>query len=589
MKYPEFEGLNFKNYLRNLGSCWDGFTTLDLIKEFIDNGLDWKSTKIKLISSNKYIIYTDNGEGMNEKNLFRLAEFYSTNNQTLGNGKFGIGGNKAQVALSDLDDTWHNKKIKIVSKINSGEVRSLEIKWFLCDSLDDYVNQVKSSYRINDKEDLDIMEDRVSGTFIKIYTSESRVQEIKKFMTDLNVLIDLSITYGDYIEKGREIYIGDKKIISYLPNENIINDTIKIKYFKCGTGVAYSAKINQINGSNVKELEWALKPHGNGMSSSLKQELIPSAFEERAEIILRLKFNIDIYKPCSRGKGKIFTKDYPIEFENFIEELSGNIYAETDLRDKYLDYVNKLYVKRESSINIKRTLGFLNINPKDGGDFWKQTLFRHIGKSIEFSQMVDRELKLVQANKSKVEWDKTPCKLDRMIQLCIIKFRDDVLCPKFNKIDKDERKKSEINITLEDHLILKLKQKEAVLKLEQFYLNYLELKKKYPPNLRLLINYYIREKIEIPAAKKIQSYWRKHNLLKETNIKNKTDAVRIIESAFINYMDNKNNLKNKKFKAKLPEVKIKIKLYLSKINDISTFTEYYNKILKLPKDLKLEL
>ena len=138
-----------------------------------------------------------------------------------------------------------------------------------------------------------------------------------------------------------------------MPNEDIINDTIKIKYFTCGTSVAYSAKINQISGDKVNELEWALKPHGNGMSSSLKQESIPSAFEERAEITLRLKFDIDIYKPCSRGKGKIFTQDYPDEFETFIEELTGKIYAENDLRDKYYDYVNKLYVKRESSINIK--------------------------------------------------------------------------------------------------------------------------------------------------------------------------------------------------------------------------------------------
>ena len=89
--------------------------------------------------------------------------------------------------------------------------------------LDDYKNQIESSYKINDKEDLNIMTDYVSGTYIKIYTSESRVQEIKKFMTNINILIDLSITYGDYIEKVGK-YISEIKIISYLPNEDIIND-----------------------------------------------------------------------------------------------------------------------------------------------------------------------------------------------------------------------------------------------------------------------------------------------------------------------------------------------------------------------------
>ena len=101
-----------------------------------------------------------------------------------------------------------------------------------------------------------------------------------------------------------------------------------------------------------------------------------------------------------------------------------------------------------------------------------------------------------------MEWDKTPCKLDRMIQLCIIKFRDDVLCPKFSKIDQLERQKSTINITLENHLVKKLNQKDAVLRLEKFYLNYLEYKKKYPNNFRLFIKYCIKEKNRNSCNKK---------------------------------------------------------------------------------------
>ena len=212
----EFQGLNFKNYLSNLGSCWDGFTTLDLIKEFIDNSLDSKSTYIKLNAKNRYIHYIDNGNGMNKKNLFRLAEFYSTNNEALGNGKFGIGGNKAQVALSDLHDTWYNKQIKIITKTSNGDVHSITINWDKCNTLENYIEQIKTSYKFKDVEDNKVFDKQISsisGTYIKIHTSDQRVQELSKWSTNLSILINLSITYEEYINRGLDIIIGNKKLI----------------------------------------------------------------------------------------------------------------------------------------------------------------------------------------------------------------------------------------------------------------------------------------------------------------------------------------------------------------------------------------
>lgn len=587
--YLKFTGLNFKNYLKNLGSCWDGFTTLDLLKEFYDNGLDWGATWTKIKASNKHIIYTDNGTGMNKENLFRLAEFYSSNNDKLRNGKFGIGGNKAQVALSDLDDTWYNKKIKIITKLCNGEVRSIEINWGECETLSNYADQINSSFKLNNNDDKMIVDNVVSGTFIKISTSESRVDEISKFSNNLNALIDLSVTYSEYIEKGKEIFIGDKKIIAYIPNEDIINQAIKIKYFRCGSTVSYSAKINNLNGEKFKETCWALKPNGNGMSTTLKQEPIPASYEERAEIILRLKFDMNMYNRCSRGKGSVLSSDFPEEFGYFISELSGNIYHDNDISEKYLEYINELYVKRESSLNIKRTLGTLNINPKDGGDYWKRTIFKYIDKSIEFSQLADEELKLVQSNKSKVEWDKTPNKLERMIQLCIIKFRDDVLSPKFTKEDNIIRKKDTTNIILENHLIEKLNQKNAISKLEQYYLNYRERNEKYPLALRYVVQYFIKERIENPAAIKIQTCWRNYKLYQELDLQKKRDAINIIENSFINYKLRRKELKNKKFKEKLPNIKIKFKFYLANIKDISSFKVNFNKIINIAKELELDV
>ena len=63
-------------------------------------------------------------------------------------------------------------KIKIITKLSNSDVRSVEIKWDECKTLSDYEGQINSSFKLNSSDDSLLVDNIVSGTFIKISTSE---------------------------------------------------------------------------------------------------------------------------------------------------------------------------------------------------------------------------------------------------------------------------------------------------------------------------------------------------------------------------------------------------------------------------------
>lgn len=480
-----FQGLNLENYLTTLGSSWDGFTTLDLLKELIDNGLDANSKKINIYTDFKSIVYKDNGNGMNKYDLFRLVQFYSTNNsKDTTNGKFGIGGNKAQVALSDLNTTFDNKEIYIVTK-KDNEVHSVKIKWYNCKTLYDYEKEINKSYNFNNKKDINLFNCINSGTYIKIRTSDKRIDELN-LLNDKD-LMNLGITYHDYIRNEKQITICNRDLISYFIDENCnnscINQLFTINYYTMNNSCYYSVDID----GNT----YYLTPSGKGMSKLLEEENNVNTdnlkgYKLCAEFQLRLKFNVDLYnkdffektnkleKIYYYKKNKFinldkalelqqiiknnyqeinnidsYFKGYPNNFQDFyINKLKNkdndNIETELDdilkqkLCERFYDYTNKLYIKRQGNDENKRTLGFLNLTSPTNGDLYKRLLFNYIEKILEFEQKVDNILKLVQSNKSKVEWDKTLNKLDRLITLIIRKVIDKIIIPKLKSLDSNK-------------------------------------------------------------------------------------------------------------------------------------------------------
>ena len=69
-------GINIRKLITSLGKH-DGSTNLDMLKEFIDNSLDWSSNNVTITfdSSNFQIIIKDDGVGMNKDTFQKFCEF----------------------------------------------------------------------------------------------------------------------------------------------------------------------------------------------------------------------------------------------------------------------------------------------------------------------------------------------------------------------------------------------------------------------------------------------------------------------------------------------------------------------------------
>ena len=151
MTTPIFEPVNIFNYLKQLGTSSSGHNNLSLLKELIDNSFDANAKNItieKREGSNnngiKYyqIIYKDDGNGMNQQNLYRFIQLHSENIYG-GIGKFGIGGISTLVNWCDIEDDIYEKFIVVISRGEDNIARHIKIDWNKCKTLVDYTKQVE--------------------------------------------------------------------------------------------------------------------------------------------------------------------------------------------------------------------------------------------------------------------------------------------------------------------------------------------------------------------------------------------------------------------------------------------------------------
>ena len=257
MNSSRFEPVNIYNYLKQLGTSSTGHNNLSLLKELIDNSFDANAKNITIVNQEgthdngkKYyqIIYKDDGNGMNQQNLYRFIQLHSENIYR-GIGKFGIGGISTLVNWSDIEDDIYEKYIVVISRAEDNIARHIKIDWNQCKTLIDYTKQVEESYTENDSTTIQrLKQENISqGTLIIIQTSEKKYTEISELEDDMQDYIDIGTTYQDYLEKGNKISLFGEQIKHYAIPTSLLSDIFHIEIWTKKTMFAFSTKVGKKN------------------------------------------------------------------------------------------------------------------------------------------------------------------------------------------------------------------------------------------------------------------------------------------------------------------------------------------------------
>ena len=416
-----FCGLDFKEYLHQLGESSTGHNKLTLLKEIIDNSLDANATIIKLFKKESSIIIQDNGDGMDTEALFRCIQFYSKN-QTGKTGKFGIGGSTALVNLCKSNNIFGT--LFIFTKNRRGETLSLHIDWEKYQSMSDFEKAVNSSLTLNCVSDSRLLDDFEHGTYIKFDTNCDMIEEC---FEEINSWINLSISYYYFLEKGVIINIFGEDLRYIQLKNTTMKETIEIDIYKHKKKYGYSSKYGRqtICYRYDKQTTRAIKCGADEI--------------DHWELIGQLSLTLicpDIYNgSLSYKKNLDVTAKIP-EVEEYCREMDVD---EQDVLQCQKEYIMPIYIARKA-IDTTRILGGLTI----------QCPHNNIYKELLFDKKYDDSLGLVQQNKSCIEWNNSPPYLqeylEHVIQTCI----NNKLIPIYKNLDKQykEKKKEQERIVL---------------------------------------------------------------------------------------------------------------------------------------------
>ena len=177
------------------------------IKEFIDNSIDAKSTKIHLIIQNNYIIIVDNGYGMNKQRLENFITLCKKNDNNENIGYYGLG---AKAALCNISKKYSGKLSKIFTKTNDGDETQIIIDWEMIRNNLTNKNVWSDNIRYQD----------ISKREYKNW------ENIKISDTGTIIMIDYDNKFEDYIiDQIKEILHDIKKTYYY----TFLNTDIEIK------------------------------------------------------------------------------------------------------------------------------------------------------------------------------------------------------------------------------------------------------------------------------------------------------------------------------------------------------------------------
>lgn len=172
------ETIDLRGMFENMRNI--GFSNLNNCSEKFDNSLQANSNKIVMIvsSENNTIIFIDNGDGMDQEELVNCGTVHRrTNSSSDKHGRFGAGGNIADINLSDMGKVHYISK----SKNKLTEVNEMTL---------DYNVKSYQGYKLNPHEASRKTEDEIwnrfaidkdnSGTIQIIHSNAEIVNKLKE-------------------------------------------------------------------------------------------------------------------------------------------------------------------------------------------------------------------------------------------------------------------------------------------------------------------------------------------------------------------------------------------------------------------------
>ena len=413
-------GINIVKLFESLGKH-DGSSLLDLLKEYIDNSFDWGSSKvtIRFDKKNTKIIITDDGYGMNIESFQKFCELWSDNDLDGQNekvdGKFGIGVKKANRVLSDM---------QIV------EIKTVKDKTMITGIID-YQKILSENKYDETSVPIEISDTSLSnGTEIIISTTDEIIIYFKdKYDSkkiDESLRFDLALTYNPKLMEGKEINLElYDESISF---DEVISEKVDAIPFESDEFITKTYVVNLYKIGNRKTFTYALdsktdiKQTCSHPYNSFNSENVCNYKNLKISLKFEAKFPKETKEFVVRKEGKekknicTINADSEITFYKDIKKIY-NIEASNS---KIMDYFKHIHVKRNT-----RVLARLNFDVKDvtsSRDTNIKNEYNCCLKTLSYSSSIDKHLPLAQETKSKVDWNKCPKGLKKVIELLIEKF-----------------------------------------------------------------------------------------------------------------------------------------------------------------------
>lgn len=445
-KPSDFKVIDYGNYIKQLSESWDGTDLPDWTKELIDNGCDankklnsrgeyvanddFTNKIINVYTENKNFICQDNMIGVTCEDVMALLTFHNQNLKRLKQsiGKFGIGANKAILAILSLVDILKDSctstfkretHVMIIGKhIDKSGTTSYyynKINYVGMKTIGECQDQFEHNEKKNDEakilwERYNNIPDSASGTIIVIPITSNIQSKFKNFSENSKNILNLAQTYEIYINNGLTINIQNKKIVGYEKVlENYYRQEFCIKVYTDGdvSKLVYGDK--------------AIRKSTGGYSKDLIDDVADG-------LSYRGKFTLNYFVPkkalsiVAKTGELYFDPNYiPPEFSDYYMNNINSGIDEYTIKELYKEKYNKTLVLRES-----RCLGVVaSTHGKITGHRSAQS-YDSVLSELCYPDVMDEIIKLIQANKSRLNLNGALPNLDRIIGCCKNLFIENV-------------------------------------------------------------------------------------------------------------------------------------------------------------------
>jgi hypothetical protein len=249
-----------------------GYTTVDGIRELIDNELDACATVVNIIIQNKCVVVAGNGKGMNKASCARAVTFFAAKEASSSAGRFGLGENAAHLVLSGAKEPTYI----FTRQADSEKTIELEANWpeaIVEGKWSPYAGRITADnstmwekYAIN----------RVGQGTVKLIPMQSEKYEALKENRD-ELLQEIGFAYEKQINNGKRLRIQIEGV-NYDPDMSLAlnyestppvrrgetslelwknGDEERVYYMHTSLKPAFTDMVRQITGSENKIRDYA--------------------------------------------------------------------------------------------------------------------------------------------------------------------------------------------------------------------------------------------------------------------------------------------------------------------------------------------